>query len=321
MPNLMLTNWCNYKCPYCFGIDRMTPKVKAEAMSDETFLGILNWLEKSHYHQAIHLMGGEPTLHPKFEWIVDMLIERDYPINIFSNLATEKAPVYAEKLSVLPISWVVNVNPPYKWTSEQRERIETSLRHLGQAASITFNIMPDEPQNDWSIELIEKFNLKRTIKVGFVLPTYTQSNYALNDEEYKTVAGRVVQLAQAAEKYHIRLEYECGVPTCAFTEEQLGQLWQCGSAVKSGCCSRLDITPSGEVIYCLSLATVASKKYNEFANYQEAKNWFETLFAPYRRLGRVADCATCNLMNPDQCNGACLAKNLIGVKNLKIRNI
>lgn len=139
--------------------------------------------------------------------------------------------------------------------------------------------------------------------------------------EYKTVAGRVVQLAQAAEKYHIRLEYECGVPTCAFTEEQLGQLWQCGSAVKSGCCSRLDITPSGEVIYCLSLATVASKKYNEFANYQEAKNWFETLFAPYRRLGRVADCATCNLMNPDQCNGACLAKNLIGVKNLKIRNI
>lgn len=68
MPNLMLTNWCNYKCPYCFGIDRMAPKVKAEAMSDETFLGILNWLEKSHYHQAIHLMGGEPTLHPKFEW-------------------------------------------------------------------------------------------------------------------------------------------------------------------------------------------------------------------------------------------------------------
>lgn len=321
MPNLMLTNWCNYKCPYCFGMDRMVPKVAAQAMSDEVFLGILQWLEKTHYNRAIHLMGGEPTLHPKFEWIVDTLLEHDYPITIFSNLATENAPLYAEKLAMLPIAWVVNVNPPYKWTPEQKTRIETSLRHLGKAASLTFNVMPDEEDNDWAIHLIETFGLSHSIKVGFVLPTYTQSNYALNDNEYKIVAERVVRLAQNAEKKGITLEYECGVPTCAFTNEQLGILWRCGSAVRSGCCSRLDITPFGEVIYCLSLATIASKYYYEFGNYDEAKNWFETIFAPYRRLGRVTDCATCNLMNPEQCNGACLAKNLIGVKNLKIQNI
>ena len=319
MPNLMLTNWCNYKCPYCFGMDRMSPKVKAHAMTDEVFLGIMNWLVASKYRDPIHLMGGEPTLHPKFEWIVDEVLDHDFGITVFSNLATEKAPEYAEKLASFPITWEVNVNPPSKWTSEQRLRIETALSHLKHMASITFNVMPDEDDNEWAIELTLKYNLDRRIKVGFVLPTYTQSNYALNDNEYYVVAEKVTELAQKGEKYGITLEYECGVPTCAFTDEQLGILWKCGSKLKSGCCSRLDITPHGEVIYCLPLASVASKMYNEFANYQEAKEWFERSFAPYRRLGRTVNCATCPLMNPRQCNGACLAKNLIGVKNLNLK--
>lgn len=319
MPNLMLTNWCNYRCPYCFGVDRMVPKVEAASMSSETFLGILDWLDKTNYRDPIHIMGGEPTLHPSFEWIVGILLERDYPITIFSNLATENAPKLAEKLANLPITWVVNVNPPYLWSVKQRNRIETALSCLGRAASITFNIMPNDDNNFWALELIKRFNLNPYIKVGFVLPTYTQSNYALKDDEYEIVAKRVTELAVEAEKSSVRLEYECGVPTCAFTDEQLGLLWRCGSKVSSGCCSRLDITPMGEVIYCLPLATVASKLFNEFQNYDEAKMWFETKFAPYRRLGRTINCATCALMRPDRCNGACLAKNLVGTNNINLK--
>lgn len=318
MPNLMLTNWCNYKCPYCFGVDKMVPKIKAQSMSDEVFLGILNWLEKTHYRQSIHIMGGEPTLHPKFDWIVKTVIDKKLPVLIFSNLATEKAPEYAKMFKDKPARWVVNVNPPRKWNKEQKENIETSLKLLGKAAAITFNIMPDEDDNDWAIDLIRKFNLDTRIKVGFVLPTYTQSNYALDDSEYKVVANKVVELALKADQYGISLDYECGVPICAFTEEQLGILWKCNSQVSSGCFSRLDFSPIGEVFYCLPLATVASKKYYEFENYNEARKWFEDKYSPYRRLGRTINCATCNLMNPNQCNGACLAKNLIGVKNLKL---
>ncbi len=319
MPNLMLTNRCNYRCPYCFGMDRMVPRVPAADMSDEVFLGILEWLEKTHYSKAIHLMGGEPTLHPKFEWIVATLLERDYPITVFSNLATEQAPAYAEKLADMPVSWVVNVNPPSRWSDEQRCRIEQALSALKGKASVTFNVMPGEDDDLWALDLVERFNLSRSIKVGFVLPTYTQVNYALSDDEYFTVARKVVALAQEAVRHDVVLQYECGVPTCAFTDEQLGILWKCGSAVRSGCCSRLDITPLGEVIYCLSLATVLSKPYYEFEDYDHAKDWFETKLAPYRRLGRKIECATCTLMTPEKCNGACLAKNLIGVKHLKLQ--
>lgn len=318
MPNLMLTNWCNYKCAYCFGMDRMAPKVSKAAMSDETFLGILDWLAKTNYKRPIHLMGGEPTLHPKFEWIVETLLERDYPITIFSNLATEEAPRLAGKLGVMPISWVVNVNPPEKWNPVQKERIETALSYLGGNAAITFNIMPHEEDSLWAIDLIERFNLQRGVKVGFILPTITASNVFLDDDEYTIVADKTVRFARECAKHGITLSYECGVPTCVFTEAQLGELWKLGARVKSGCCSRLDITPLGEVIYCLSLATVLSRQYSDFENYDHAKNWFEAKFAPYRRLGRKVECSTCNLMDPFKCNGACLAKNLMDVKNLSI---
>lgn len=317
MPNLMLTNWCNYKCPYCFGIDRMTPKVDAHAMSDETFLGILDWLDKTNYRAPIHLMGGEPTLHPKFEWIVSTLMEREFPIVVFSNLATDKAPEYADKLSILPISWVVNVNNPRDWNDAQRHNIESSLSVLGKHAAITFNIMPNGSDDYWAIDLIRRFNLSKTIKVGFILPTVTSSNYSLADDEYTIVAEKTVKLAQECERFGITLQYECGVPTCAFSSEQLGILWRCGSRLNSGCCSRLDITPYGEVIYCLPLATVGSRMYSDFDNYAEAKHWFEERFLPYRKLGRTINCATCNLMTPDKCHGACLAKNLIGAQNVK----
>ena len=72
-------------------------------------------------------MGGEPTLHPDIEWMVDYLLERDLYITIFSNMATQQAVKLAEKFSILPIRWVANVNNPAKWSEGQRKNIEQAL--------------------------------------------------------------------------------------------------------------------------------------------------------------------------------------------------
>lgn len=318
MPNLMLTNWCNYKCPYCFGMDFMAPKMAKKNMSQETFSHILSWLSQTPDIDSIHLMGGEPTLHPDFEGFVAELLARDYPITVFSNLATEYAADYAGKLADLPVAWVVNINPPSTWKGKQGERITKALKILGRRATITFNIMPDADDNTWALELIREYNLSRGIKVGFVLPTLTGSNYSLEDEQYGVVAGKVIQLAQEGEKEGIRFEFECGVPTCTFTDEQLGKLWEIGLTFSSTCCSRLDITPDGGCIYCLPLATMAVRHFSTFDNYREARNWFETKLLPYRKLGRTENCHSCNLLNnPMACRGGCVAKMLLNAKNVR----
>ncbi len=314
----MLTNWCNYHCPYCFGMDMMAPKKKPTAMSRETFTGIVEWLERKPFDRVVHLMGGEPTLNPDIEWMVNTLLEKEMHITIFSNMATRQAVDLAEKFSFLPIYWVANVNNPAKWNKGQRENIERALQAGGRKVSLTFNIMPEEPNELWALELIERFDLCRNIKVGFVLPTLTSSNMALKDDEYGIVARRVVDLVKAGEPMDLSVEYECGIPFCSFTDEQLGFLWQHKSNVTSGCQSRLDITPDGDVMYCLPLATAGMRHYTEFEDYPACREWFERRNRPYRLLGSKIECAECPLNNPLKCNGGCLAKNMIGANNVQI---
>lgn len=319
MPNLMLTNYCNYHCSYCFGKDIMFPKNPRQTMSRDTFNGIVEWVKKGPSDRVFHLMGGEPTLHPDIDWMVARLLEEDMQITIFSNLATKGAVDLAKKIADLPVNWVVNVNDPAHWNAIQQEHITAALEILKGQACLTFNVMPDEDDNLWALEYTRKFNLDKTIKVGFLLPTYNQTNEALNDDQYSVVAAKVTRLAQEAAKYDIQLDYECGVPTCAFTDEQLGILWRCKSELQSGCHSRLDITPEGEVIYCLPLATLGSKHFSQWDCYHEACMWFEQRFQPYRMLGRRLECVSCNLHNSAACNAGCLAKNLINCKNINLK--
>lgn len=318
MPNLMLTNYCNYHCPYCFGMDMMVPKKEKSMMSRDTFKGIMDWLERKPFDRVIHLMGGEPTLNPDIEWMVDYLLEHDMHITIFSNMATKQAVELAEKFAILPVRWVANVNNPTKWSEGQRRNIEQALQAAGQKVSLTFNIIPEEPNELWALDLIERFNLNRSIKVGFVLPTLTASNMALKDNEYGIVAQRVVDLLKAGERLDVTLDYECGIPFCAFTDAQLGFLWSHNSNIQSGCQSRLDITPDGEVMYCLPMATAGLRHYSTFPSYPECHDWFEQRFRPYRMLGNRIECADCMLNNPVKCNGGCLAKNMIGAQNVSI---
>lgn len=317
MTNLMLTNFCNYKCPYCFGMDYMFPKESRKEMSLETLRGLLDWMDKTPENKSsIHLMGGEPTLHSQFEEVVFEILDRNHSIVIFSNLASPMAPEYAEKLSHLNISWVVNVNPPKYWNAEQNDRIRRSLKSLATKASITFNINPEGEDDMWVVDLIEEYGLNKCIKVGFVLPTMTSSNYYLQDDQYPIVAEKLINLLKKTHKYGITATFECGVPTCAFTDEQLGYLWSVESMFGSRCDSRLDVSPDGYMLNCLPLAKLARVHYTEFDNYLEAKHFFDKKLLPYRKLGRKEECFDCVLADTT-CRSGCVASILLGAKNVK----
>lgn len=317
MPNLMLTNYCNCHCSYCFGVDMMAPAKPAVQMSRETFNDILAWLDKVPFDRVMHLMGGEPTLHPDIEKIVEELLDRDLHVTIFSNMASDQAPVLAEKFAGLPVKWVANVNHPSRWTPQQEANIRRALKAGGRAVSLSVNILPELADDSWVIDLIREYDLDRNIKVGFVLPTLNSSNQALEDDQYRVVADRLVDLVKAGEEIGLSAGYECGVPYCVFTDEQTGYLWRHKSYINSGCMSRLDITPEGNLIYCLPLATAYHPHFSEFETYPEARDWFERKYAPYRKLCSKVECAECMLNNPVKCNGGCMAKNMQGAHNVK----
>ena len=72
MINLFLTYQCNLNCSYCFATGLATEFPKE--ISHENFDLFLDWL-KEHNIPAIGILGGEPTMHSRFEEILARLGE------------------------------------------------------------------------------------------------------------------------------------------------------------------------------------------------------------------------------------------------------
>lgn len=314
----MLTNRCNFKCNYCFGMDWMENNHVPD-MTKETFMDIINWYEiKPHRDRTIHLMGGEPTLHKDFIWMTNYLLDKKINVWIFTNLATKFSPKIAEVYIDIPLKWVVNVNPPEFRTDKENDYLYKSLEILGKNVTLTLNILPSLTSIDWIIDLIFKFNLSKKIKIGFALPTLSFKNEHLADNEYAVVANKVEEYAKYCKNFNISFDYECGIPWCSFTEAQLGELWSYGSKLFSTCNSILDITTDGKVIYCLPLSKMLAVHFSDFTDYPSAKDWFEQKFSMYRPMGTTDNCFDCILMKCGACRGGCLARILKGINNLNI---
>lgn len=121
MANIILTNYCNLKCPYCFASKMMTTKEKSEnEIKIDTLIKILNWLEKSPGEKRIGLIGGEPTLHSNFKEILKIINNFCETTNKDSILFTNG--IYLKKYLkyISPkMSILLNINTPKAMTEKQ----------------------------------------------------------------------------------------------------------------------------------------------------------------------------------------------------------
>ena len=84
MVNLLITLDCNRDCVFCFA------KEKREAYShlrEHTYMSMgnlekaLDFIRKGGSY-AVQLAGGEPTIHPEFDEILDKILQRGFYVNI-----------------------------------------------------------------------------------------------------------------------------------------------------------------------------------------------------------------------------------------------
>jgi len=304
MANLMLTTACNFTCDYCFGKEMIGPGHAQQTMSWDLFLDILDWIDRGSIPELdVHLMGGEPTLSPLFNDMIGELIRRKRRIVVFSNLCVPMDTTVLADSSRLGIRWTINVNDPSSYRGRQIQTLQEHLALLGSAAVVTLNITSPSTEFDHVLSYIEDFGLARCLKVGVTLPTLDHVNAYVKREDYPGIAVRIMALNDAAGNKGIEVEFECGVPYCLFTAEQHKRF---GGLRVSHCGSRLDITPTGNVINCLPLCRVVAIPYSDFADYRQAREWFRRALMPYASFGGTSACPTCEHLVQGRCM-ACLA--------------
>ena len=77
--NIILNSYCNLSCNYCFADEYMEETVNTPGKSMEYDYFLNEFLPKIKNAPIINFMGGEPTLHPRFNDIFQNTYDRILP--------------------------------------------------------------------------------------------------------------------------------------------------------------------------------------------------------------------------------------------------
>jgi hypothetical protein len=303
MANICITSVCNRSCSYCFaGREAGAP----DFMSVERFRSALEFIERSGIDQ-VRLLGGEPTLHPRFEDILNLSLNTGKKILLFSNgLMSAKVLKVLQEIPAGSLSVLVNITSPPEEDPAQIDRQLKTLSRLGNRASIGLNIYrPDMPLEPL-LQIIKTTRIQRSIRLGLALPAAVGQNRRLHPRQYPFVGARVAEFASRAAESGVRLSFDCGFVRCMFGNDEIRALKKAEVDFGWRCNPILDIDTAGRVLHCFPLAGI-SRSLSESSIASRLREEFIATTKPYRQVGVYNDCTTCSFKRSGECPGGCLA--------------
>jgi MoaA/NifB/PqqE/SkfB family radical SAM enzyme len=198
-----LTNYCNLNCKHCF--DRRHSA--GGYLNIDTLESILQ-NAKHHGFEYISLTGGEPTLHPEFKKILQMVINAGYEVGFVTN-GWNFINIYKRMTEVLGKVSVIKISlDGAKESTHDAMRRHGSYRRVMQAASIctvkdipfAFNTAISS-QNQNEIENLAELSAKlgsRGIRFGNLMPTKKSlaENLVLNHAQLKDIQAAIIKLQE-----------------------------------------------------------------------------------------------------------------------------
>jgi hypothetical protein len=157
------------------------------------------------------------------------------------------------------------------------------------------------------IDIIKRFDLCRTIRLGLAHPCLASHNIHLPLRHYSLVGQKLHALSKTAAEEGISFEFDCGFVPCMFPKGDFQAFGPAGADIGLRCNPILDILPNGKVVSCYPLASLEQLSLTLEHSAEQMQHVFEEKFAPFRRLGIFSQCADCRQRRDGSCRGGCLA--------------
>lgn len=309
MANIVITNYCNLQCPYCFANKYITEEEKQNITIDE-LNQILNWLGRTTTDR-IGIIGGEPTIHPIankiFERAKEFAKERKTKIVLFTNgiKLHEYTKFFNEYFHAL-----INVNHPEVIGNKNWEELEKSFKrintfHVMKSINMGINLYPNMKDYNYIFELAKQYSIDN-IRTSYVAPTCQFSN--INKDEYYTSAKDIfIPFVEKAKSLDIKIRLDCNhIPLCYFTDKEKELIAGIVDNWHNYCNPVIDITPDMKGTSCFGAYELVD--LSEFENVQEAERYlmFKKMY-PKALMNNNGKCATCLKFKNLSCQGGCLA--------------
>lgn len=324
--NLMITNYCNLHCNYCFAQEEMNSK-SAQAITMENFIKYLNFLKREielgdASFQEVRLIGGEPSLHPHLEQLIDKIIEYKCfrSILIFSNITFDHsiAEMLVRKSRFIEIGILANVNYLDYLLPKQRENILNNLDYLTTNlpgfSRYSLNIYsPDQDLSMWE-DLACRYNI-HSIRWSIVVPNKKlEKDFDVKDY-FHQFQPLLLKLAQFTKNYGIKLDCDCStVPLCALDNDAIVELIKIDPEIlyrKTCDYPVFDVAPDLVVRGCFGCQGMQKKSLLDFESFGEIVDFFmDDRYQLAKKLARK-ECLGCSRFQTLDQSCTCLGYRLI----------
>lgn len=309
MANQIITNYCNADCDYCFAADsrfRMLHEGKQQMDEAE----VKAWLDFAIRGgiRELRLLGGEPTLHPKFPDLVRIGIEAGCTIMVFSNgVMPDRARNALASLEPEACKVVINMNAAIR-KEDEAVRLKT-LESLGPRVSPGYTLTSADFSFWDAVSLIMTYGLRKNIRIGLSNPTWRGTNRVLDPKRYPAVGQTLFEQSFLTAKYGISLDADCGFVRCMFGNN-LDQLKKNGFRYKSSCTPVLDLCTGGKILPCFGLSNLFSLNREDFQDTKEVFAFLSKRLKTWRKFGIYPECTECVYFETKECSGGCISARL-----------
>jgi len=315
-PNLIITNFCNQNCPFCFAGLEMSKNEYKKEMSIKTFSLILNRMKREGV-DTVKLLGGEPTLHSKFIEILELSLKKCKRVQLFTNgmysIQIEKYLLHHSQR----VGITFNVTTPgYILQKKIRNLVVKRISQLAGKNKITLSCTIDPFINTTVLlssipdDILSKVQI---IRLGLANPMQGEKNM-YRFEDFPKIGGKIYEITNALKRKNYKgiLSLNCGLTRCMFTELQYTYLMQNRVDLFGFGCfgkkSSMDISTENKAFHCFPL----SETYRidgEKNNLTKTSALLLLKRVEYQKKIQLIKCIACPFFGIEvgKCPGPCIA--------------
>lgn len=326
MANIMITDVCNLKCPYCFA-NEFVNKDTTE-ISEENFDKAVDFIVGDGSHTSIGLIGGEPTVHSKFEYLVRKLIcdNRVKKIVIYTNgIIIDR---YWDVITHPKIHLLINCNSPQDIGIKNFEHLCSNLDYLlnkrGFIDNTTLGINMYNPYFEYQylMDLLIKYSFHH-VRVSITVPNVDTDRNNDAHTYFELIKPRLLQFFDELLSNEIIPNFDCNkIPSCLMTKNELKEFdkYLDNPFIKANisksnishnrvvCGPVIDIRQDLTAVRCFGLSECTKQKINDFETITDLKNYYiRTIDAFAYNTVYSSKCNECYKRKTLKCTGGCLA--------------
>ena len=321
--NILLNNYCNLQCEYCFAKDVLEQDKETLSLKDFNFL--LDFTERSH-RRDVRWLGGEPLMHPEFPEILNMIFKRKAinQVVIFTNgvLIDKYMKDFAKLSATKKISFTINVNDMEQIGKNAYDRMVKNIKALRRLkVGITLGINLYKPGQEFQhiVDLTHELKLNG-IRWSLTVPNSVEKKFADPKEYYTSRIPLLKAFFTACAMKGIQPHVDCNsVPICMYDDELLRLIALSGgknpsqNLSKSFCHPVIDVEPDLNAIRCFGFSD-EKIDVRDFKDLRQLSEYFDiTMQGGNKEKLLIEECRSCvsYKMNGESCG--CLAIRHIDV--------